>query len=329
MRTGRREDGKSGGAQSGGGSYRATGIPPSRLLEDFLTHMEKERDQSPHTIKAYRRDLEKFIEFAGRHYGGAWTWESVDRLGIRGFMGEQERRGLARRSAARSLSALRSFYRYLQVHHGTTNGVARAAKSPRIEKRLPTYLVKSEMEALFVLAEERAQGDEFGAIRDLAMLELFYSSGLRLSELAGIDLRTLDLLSDQVKVRGKGRKERIVPVGRKAVQALRRYLLAREPVARKAGADRAAVFLNRSGRRLGVTTIQRRMHRLFDAIAAGGHRVHSLRHTFATHLMDAGADLRAVQELLGHASLSTTQVYTHTSVERLKQVYRQAHPRGG
>jgi len=299
------------------------------LLEEFLTHLEKERDQSPNTLKAYRRDLEAFAGFAGRHYGGQWTWATVDRLGIRGFMGEQERKGLSRRSAARSLSALRSFYRYLQVHHGMSNSVARAVKSPKVDKRLPTYLMRNEMEALFTLAEERAGGDEFTGLRDLAMLELFYSSGLRLSELAGIDLRLLDLLSDQVKVRGKGRKERIVPIGRKAVQALRRYLLAREGVARRPGADKQAVFLNRSGKRLGVTTIQRRMHRLFDGIAAAGQRVHSLRHTFATHLMDAGADLRAVQELLGHASLSTTQIYTHTSVERLKQVYRQAHPRGG
>jgi integrase/recombinase XerC len=298
------------------------------LLAEFLLHLEKERDQSPHTIKAYRRDLEAFVAFAGRHYGGQWTWATVDRLGVRGFMGEQERKGLSRRSASRSLSALRSFYRFLQVHHGISNAVARAAKSPKVEKRLPTYLVRSEMDALFTLAEERAGENEFTALRDLAMLELFYSSGLRLSELAGIDLRLLDLLADQVKVRGKGRKERIVPIGRKAVQALRRYLLAREAVAGKPGADRQAVFLNRSGKRLGVTTIQRRMHRLFDGISASGQRVHSLRHTFATHLMDAGADLRAVQELLGHASLSTTQVYTHTSVERLKQVYRQAHPRG-
>lgn len=327
MRTQRRKAARTQGGQPP--VLPALPAAPAPLLEDFLTHLAKERDQSPHTIKAYRRDLERFVEFAGRHYGGAWSWETVDRLGVRGFMGEQERKGLARRSAARSLSALRSFYRYLQVHHGMTNGVARAAKSPQVDKRLPTYLMKDEMEALFTLAEERAQGDEFTGIRDLAMLELFYSSGLRLSELAGIDLRTLDLLSDQVKVRGKGKKERIVPVGQKAVQALRRYLLAREAVARKPGADQAAVFLNRGGRRLGVTTIQRRMHRLFDGVAANGHRVHSLRHTFATHLMDAGADLRAVQELLGHASLSTTQIYTHTSVERLKQVYRQAHPRGG
>lgn len=300
-----------------------------KLVEEFLVHLEKERDQSPHTIKAYRRDLDAFTTFCDRFYGGAWSWETVDRLGVRGFLGEHERRGLARRSAARALSAVRSFYRYLQVHHGVTNSVARAARMPRIEKRLPTHLRKEEIDALFKYAETMAESGDFLALRDLAMLELFYSSGLRLGELAGTDLAALDLLSDQVKVRGKGRKERIVPVGSRAVRALRGYLLAREGVVRRPGSDRSAVFVNRNGRRLGATTIQRRMHRLFDAIAADGQRVHSLRHSFATHLMDAGADLRAVQELLGHASLSTTQIYTHTSVERLKQVYRQAHPRGG
>ena len=302
-----------------------------RLVEEFLLHLEKERDSSPHTVLAYRRDLTDFAGFCDRFYGGggSWQWATVDRLGIRGFLGEHERRGLSRRSAARALSALRSFYRYLQVHHGVANGAARAAKMPKVEKRLPTHLRREEMDRLFVHAESRAASGDFAGLRDLAMLELFYSSGLRLAELVGLDLRTLDLLSDQVKVRGKGRKERIVPVGSRAVQALRHYLLAREAVARRPGADRGAVFLNRSGKRLGPVTVQRRMHGLFDAIAADGQRVHSLRHTFATHLMDAGADLRAVQELLGHVSLSTTQIYTHTSVERLKQVYRQAHPRGG
>lgn len=301
---------------------------PDPLLQEFLLHLEKERDQSPHTLKAYRRDLEAFREFAGRHTGGSWSWATVDRLTLRGFLGEQERRGLSRRSAARSLSALRSFYRYLQVHHGIENAVARSSRMPKVEKRLPTHLGRQDIEALFHHAETAAGTGEFTAIRDLAILELFYSSGLRLSELAGINLGALDLMGDQVKVRGKGRKERIVPVGRKAVMALRSYLQARESVARLPGAHRAAVFLNRRGGRLGVTSIQRRMHRLFDAIGADGQRVHSLRHTFATHLMDAGADLRAVQELLGHASLSTTQIYTHTSVERLKQVHRKAHPRG-
>ena len=299
-----------------------------RLLAGFLAHLEKERDQSPHTITAYRRDIAAFSEFCDRFYGRGWRWGGVDRLGIRGFLGELDRRGLSRRSAARALSALRSFYRYLQVHHGIANSVVRAARTPKVAKRLPSHFLREEMEALFGYAEAHAAGGEFLALRDLAMLELFYSSGLRLAELQGLNLETLDLLTDQVKVRGKGRKERIVPVGRKASEALRRYLLAREGVIRRPGSDRSAAFVNRNGRRIGAGTIQRRMHRLFAAAGRDG-RVHALRHTFATHLMDAGADLRAVQELLGHASLSTTQVYTHTSVERLKQVYRQAHPRGG
>jgi integrase/recombinase XerC len=302
-----------------------------RLLEEFLRHLEKERDQSPHTIKAYRRDLELFSAFCDRFYGGDWggRWAQIDRLGVRGFLGELDRKGLAKRSAARALSALRSFYRYLQVHHGIANAVVRAVRTPRLEKRLPSHFRRDEMDALFVHAEALAAPGEFTGVRDLAMLELFYSSGLRLSELGGLELRYLDLLTDQVKVRGKGRKERIVPIGSKASAALRRYLLARETVVRRPGAEPGAVFLNRNGKRLGAGTIQKRMHKLFDAAAGGGRRVHSLRHSFATHLMDAGADLRAVQELLGHASLSTTQIYTHTSVERLKQVYRQAHPRGG
>ena len=159
------------------------------------------------------------------------------------------------------------------------------------------------------------------------MLELFYSSGIRLSELRGLNLASVDMLADQVKVLGKGRKERIVPMGSRAVKALRRYFASREGVALK-GPDRQAVFVSRRGRRLSPSTIQRRIHRLYTAGGARGFRVHSLRHTFATHMMDAGADLRSVQEMLGHASLSTTQVYTHTSVERLKKVYRDAHPRG-
>jgi integrase/recombinase XerC len=169
--------------------------------------------------------------------------------------------------------------------------------------------------------------DELGPTRDLAILELFYSTGIRLSELSGMNLDDLDLLSDQAKVRGKGRKERIVPVGSRAVLALRRYLRLREEVAARRDADRRAVFVNRRGKRLAPRSIQRVVHRMFDAVGGDGLRVHSLRHTFATHMVDAGADLRAVQELLGHASLSTTQVYTHTSVERLKKVYQQAHPR--
>jgi len=296
-------------------------------IAEFLEHLTKELDQSPHTVKSYGRDLQRFREFADGYYGGDWQWETVDRLGLRGFLAEYERRGSSRRSAARALSALRSFYKWLQVHHGLENAVTRGTRMPRLEKRLPTYLRQEETGRLFELAETLAEGDDFTALRDLAMLELFYSCGIRLSELQGMNLRDLDLLADQVKVRGKGRKERIVPVGSRAVRALRRYFAGREVVAQRAGSDREAVFLSQRGRRLGAGSIQRRMHRLFEGIGVEGQRVHSLRHTFATHLMDAGADLRAVQELLGHASLRTTQVYTHTSVERLKEVYAKAHPR--
>jgi len=299
---------------------------PRRELAEYLEHLEKERDVSPHTVKAYGRDLEAFTEFCNRHYG-SWEWKTVDRLGIRGFMGELQRRGLSKRSAARALSAVRSFFRFLQEHHGLPNNIARAAKVPKLEKRLPGYLDRSQTDRLFEWAESRAGGDELGPTRDLAILELFYSTGIRLSELSGMNLQDMDLLSDQLKVRGKGRKERIVPVGSRAVLALRRYLRLREEAVAKPGADRRAVFVSHRGRRLAPRSIQRIVHRLLDGIGGDGLRVHSLRHTFATHLLDAGADLRAVQELLGHASLSTTQVYTHTSVERLKKVYNQAHPR--
>ncbi len=298
------------------------------LVVEYLTYLEKVRDNSPNTISAYRRDLDQFGDFLDRRNGSAdWTFVGVDRLAMRGFLGELERRGLSRRSAARALSAVRSFYRWLRVQHDVDIPAIRATRTPKIPKRLPTYLLHDQVDALFATATAAAQSDGFDPVRDLAMLELFYSSGLRLSELQQLDLDQLDLLGDQVKVLGKGRKERIVPVGGQASLALRRYLGLRDGVMHFPRADRRAVFVGRRGRRLSPVTVQRRMHRLYDAIGADGMRTHSMRHTFATHLLDAGADLRAVQELLGHASLATTQIYTHTSVERLKKVYQQAHPR--
>ncbi len=293
----------------------------------FLEHLEKERQVSAHTLRAYRRDLEGFTTFLDRHYGGDWDFGRVDRLGVRGFLGEMQRRGLAKRSLARALSAVRSLYRFLQAHQGLEKSPMRSAKAPRLGRTLPAYLDRERTEQVFQAAEARATGDEPGGLRDLAMLELFYSSGLRLSELVGLDLYDLDLLSDQVKVRGKGRKERLVPVGSRASRVLRQYLDEREPLAHLRGADRQAVFLSRRGKRLAPRSVQRIVHRALAVVGGDGLKTHSLRHTFATHMLDAGADLRAVQELLGHASLSTTQIYTHTSVERLKKVYQQAHPR--
>ena len=300
-------------------------------VEDFLTHLAKERDMSPNTVKAYGRDLHDFVEFLGGYYGARpWTWEGIDRLAMRGFLAHLARRKLSRRTIARTLSTVRSFYRYLHRNEIVEANPARAVSSPRLEKYLPGYLDRVQIDLLFQMAEARAWEGEFVAVRNLAILELFYSTGMRLSELQGISSGDIDLVTQQVKVRGKGRKERIVPVGDHATRALRNYESKRDELIRVAGpgADRRAYFLARSGKRIGVRAVQKAVAAFLDQLDEdAGLSVHSLRHTFATHLLDAGADLRAVQELLGHASISTTQIYTHTSVERLKQVYQKAHPR--
>src|SRR5213083_245226 len=303
-------------------------------VRDFVEFLEKERNDSPHTVKAYGRDLADFVAFCGRYYGGAWSWAGVDRLAIRAWLGAQQQRGLAKRSAARALSALRTFYRFLNATRGLEVNPAKAARTPKLERKLPDYLDRAEIDLLFEEAERRVAAGGFREGRDLAMLELFYSTGIRLGELAGLNEQDVDLVSDQLKVRGKGKKERIVPLGSHAGQALRRYYRHRDALLAVTGAERGAVgaggavFVNRRGKRLTPRGVQLAIKGLLGALARGRDlHVHSLRHSFATHLLDAGADLRAVQELLGHASLGTTQVYTHTSVEQLKQVYHRAHPR--
>jgi len=297
-------------------------------IGEFTAFLAKERNDSPHTVKAYTRDVAGFADFCDRYYGGGWSWTGVDRLAIRGWLGALDERRLARRSAARALSALRTFYRFLDVTRGSDVNPARAARTPKLERRLPTYLDRAEMEILFAAAERRAAAGGFRGARDLAMLELFYATGIRLSELAGLSDPDLDLVSDQVKVRGKGRKERIVPVGGHAARALRAYFRERDALLATGSGERRAVFLNARGTRLSARGVQLAVRGMLNLLPRGRDlHVHSLRHSFASHLLDAGADLRAVQELLGHASLSTTQVYTHTSVERLKQVYHRAHPR--
>jgi integrase/recombinase XerC len=293
-------------------------------IAEFVTFLSKERNDSPHTVKAYERDVGAFAAFCQDYYGGPWSWAGVDRLAVRGFLAAEQRRGLAKRSVARALSALRTFYRFLNATRGLEVNPARAARTPKLDRTLPTYLTRAEVELLFADAEARAAAGGFREARDLAMLELFYSTGMRLSELAGLNDPDVDLVSDQVKVRGKGKKERIVPVGSHATTALRTYLRQRDRLFKHT----RAVFVNHRGLRLTTRGVQLAMKRLFDGLARGRDlHVHALRHSFATHLLDAGADLRSVQELLGHASLGTTQVYTHTTMERLKKVYQQAHPR--
>jgi integrase/recombinase XerC len=313
------------------GRAPASRVAPPSEISDFLEHLEKERDVSPNTLKAYARDLGEFVGFLGRYYGGGeWGWQGVDRLAMRAFLAHLQRRGLSKRSSARALSAVRTFYRWMHRNEMVEANPARAVGTPKLEKYLPGYLDRAQIDLLFQMAEVRAWEGKLEDVRNLALLELFYSTGMRLSELRGINRADIDLVSQQVKVRGKGRKERIIPVGDHAVLALRNYEAKRDETLRRLGAraDRLAFFIGRTGRRLSVRAIQNAVTKFLAQVdEEAGLSVHSLRHTFATHLLDAGADLRAVQELLGHASISTTQIYTHTSVERLKQVYQKAHPR--
>jgi integrase/recombinase XerC len=311
------------------GRHRAESHHPD--VAAFLVHLEKERNVSPHTLKAYARDCSEFVAFLADYYGsGPWSWEGVDRLAMRGFLGRLTKRNLSKRSIARALAAVRSLYRFLATTDSVTANPARAVGTPKAERHLPSFLDRAQIDLLFQMTETRASSGRFEDVRNAAILELFYSTGMRLSELQGLNRQDIDAVSQQVKVRGKGRKERIVPLGDHATLALRNYERKRDELATslRGRMDRFATFVGRTGKRISVRGVQKVVSAFLDEIAEGtGLSTHSLRHSFATHLLDAGADLRAVQELLGHASVSTTQIYTHTSVERLKEVYRKAHPR--
>ena len=305
--------------------------PADDAVAGFLTFLEKERDVSPNTLKAYRRDLVGLQHFLQGHLGvEVVSWEAIDRLAMRAWLAHLARRGLSKRSSARMLSAARSFFRFLHRADVVEANPARAVGSPKLDRHLPGHLDRRQVETMLTAAATRAQEGRFTDVRDHAILELFYTAGLRLSELRGIDRRDLDLLGGVVKVRGKGRKERIVPVGEPAQRALRAYERVRDGVLAQVGpaGDRTACFLSQRGQRLSTRALHNAVVAwLGEVDEGGGLSTHALRHTFATHLLDGGADLRAVQELLGHASITTTQIYTHTSVERLQQVHRQAHPR--
>ena len=293
----------------------------------FLEHLEGTRNLSPHTVAAYRRDLLDLEAFTRVYLSrDDLRWCDVDRGVIRAFLGEAGRRGLAPRTVARKLSAVRSLFRHLHRAGEISSNPARLVRGPKLDRTLPGHLRAEEMGALFRWAETRAaQENGLAETRLLVILEVLYGSGLRLSELASLDLRSLDLDRGQLRVLGKGRKERIVPVTGAAARAVRRYLPRRDEVAEPGC---RALLIGRHGRRLSNRHIQRLVQAVLEDFAESADvSVHSLRHTFATHLLDAGADLMAVKELLGHASLGTTQIYAHTSKERLRRVYKGAHPR--
>jgi integrase/recombinase XerC len=304
---------------------------PRPEAELFLRHLTDERQLSPHTVKAYARDLAELDAFVGDYLGRAdWAWSEVDRLTVRGFLGWCRRRGLSRRSAARKLSAARVFFRFLHQEESIPTNPTRAVRAPKVDRRLPGHLSSADVATVFEAALNRAAENTLQATRDLVVLELLYGSGLRLSELHGLNLDAVDRRAALVRVLGKGRKERIVPVTRSALAALDRYEPRRAEAhsGGRGSRDSTAVLVNARGGRLSRRSIQASVHRCLDAAAgARGLSAHALRHSFATHLLENGADLLAVKELLGHVSLSTTQIYTHTTKERLLRVYRDAHPR--
>jgi integrase/recombinase XerC len=285
-------------------------------VEQFLRYLAVERAASAHTLRSYRSDLADCAAFlAARQLG---TLVGADARTLRAYLAALHERGLARTSIARRLAALRSFFRFLVRRGRATANPAREVATPKLPKTLPAYLPIDESDALL----RAAPPPTAGSARDRAILELLYATGIRVAELAGLDVEDVSLgdwREGAVRVLGKGRKERIVPVGRKAVEALQAYLGSR---------GGGPLFLNERGGRLTVRSV----HRIVRGRArmAGLHRrvsPHTLRHTFATHLLDAGADLRLIQELLGHASLSTTQRYTHVDLRRLMDAYDRAHPR--
>ncbi len=291
----------------------------------FSEYLVQIRALSPHTVTAYSKDIRQFAAWMQSTEGREFLPEEIDHTLLRSFLGMLRRRGYSSGTVARKLASLRAFFRYLEQTGVIDVDPSALLRSPKTPQRLPIFFSREEMISALVAP----QGDSFQAVRDRAMLEFFYSTGVRLSELTGLDLPDIDLRDCSARVRGKGRKERIVLLGRPALDALKDYLKTRaELIRKKERTDEQALWLNRSGTRLSGRSIQK-MVRRYLRLVSDREKVspHVIRHTFATHLLDAGADLRAVQELLGHESLSTTQVYTHLTTDRLKQVYRQAHPR--
>jgi integrase/recombinase XerC len=293
-------------------------------LEDFLKYLKVERQMSPHTLRNYRLDLSQFLEF---YFQGKDTdsLEGVAYQDLRAFLA-LALKGRRKATLARKLSALRTFFKYLQRLGVVEGNPAKLAPSPKVEKNLPHFLTVDET---FHLLSE-LKGDDFGACRDRAILEVFYSGGLRLSELAGLNLGHLHLKSGVARVWGKGAKERLAFLGVSAVDALAAYLPRRQGLLARTGNHReAALFLNVKGRRLSTRSVARVVEKW--ARLAGlsqGLSPHALRHSFATHLLEGRADLRAVQELLGHASISSTQRYLHLNLDYLIEEYDKAHPRG-
>lgn len=290
--------------------------------EEFLRHLRCERNLSPHTVRAYGGDLDRFVAFLGsedRLLGAA-----IDLGLLRRFLAKLHSEGYEKTSMARTLACLRTFYDYFLRRGEIDANPVRQVRTPRLDKKLPNFLEESEIKGLL----EATSGDTLSDLRDRALLETLYGGGLRVSESTGLDLQDLQLDEHFALVRGKGGKERLAPLGTCAAESIEAYLPARAQLLARLESDTEAVFVNKNGTRLNVRSVRRILdHRAMLGGLQKRVTPHTLRHSFATHLLNRGADLRAVQELLGHASLTTTQIYTHVTTHRLKEVYDSAHPR--
>ena len=301
------------------------------LVKDFLEHLDLERGLSEHTLRAYRGDLERFVTFLARDYLNVQPTElkpaDVDTPAVRAFLSAMTREGLARRSQGRALSAVRSMFRYACLRDQLPANPAAGVRTPKQENTLPRHLRPGEIERLI----EAPATDEPIGRRDRAILELLYATGLRVGELVSLDRHDVDLDARVLRVLGKGGKERMVPFGAAAAQALAAWFDDWDEIrvqAKPAPSDAEPVFLSVRGKRLGDRSVRTLVDRYAaEAGVPPGVHPHTLRHTFATHLLEEGADLRAIQELLGHSSLATTQRYTHVEIERMLRVYRESHPR--
>ena len=297
-------------------------------IDAFLRHLRVEKNSSDLTVKSYSEDLNSLLEFLAEGCTTCPAGPDADPgdltvAVLREYVAYLHACGYAKSTVARRLACLRSFFRHLQRAGEVTANPAKALRTPKAGRKLPHFLTAEQAAALLETPDPATEAGK----RDRAMLETLYSAGLRVAELAGLNLDDWDRDADVLRVRGKGKKERIAPVGSHAQRALDAWCAVREP-AEKGGADAAAaVFLNRSGRRLTTRSVARMLDKhILTAGLDGKTSPHTLRHSFATHLLDGGADLRSVQELLGHANLTTTQIYTHVSTARLKETYDAAHP---
>ena len=295
-----------------------------RAIARFLRYLAVERNAADLTIKSYREDLTLLVDYLSENYGRTPRPDDITPLDLRGYLAALHASGYAKSSVARRLASTRSFFRFAQREGLVTHNPAKPLRNPRPDRKLPHFLSTQQIQQLL----DAPPQDQILGARDRAMLETMYSGGLRVSELVAIDDKDLDLDSGLVRVQGKGKRERLAPLGSYAVEAICTWLDQRARVHRKAQDQDASVFVNRFGRRLSTRSVARMLEKYLRQTGLDQRTSpHTLRHSFATHLLDGGADIRSVQELLGHKSLVTTQIYTHVSTAGLRRAYEQAHPR--